>query len=198
MRTCEYDGPPFTEPRSHPWTDAVTSAAFRYYDLRATPSLIRTALEDFVPFGDHAAVTRFYALLEWLNGDDSPFESSDCAFTAPHANGTADRARAFECSGRIIVLFRDLPLNASPPDVAWLTGALHRDLSERDALFELGVIGTTRVPARYLALPPAEQLGEQLMISFWAWGSAEADLMGNLERVIANLSASLRHVSKEV
>ena len=48
MRTCEYDGEPSVEPRSHPWTDTVASSANRYWDLKAAPALIRTALNYFL------------------------------------------------------------------------------------------------------------------------------------------------------
>jgi len=66
MKTCEYAGDPFTEPRSHPWVDAVNGADCRYYDLTASPALIRSALEDFKPWAQYAAIETFYALLERL------------------------------------------------------------------------------------------------------------------------------------
>ena len=58
----------------------------------------------------------------------------------------------------------------------------------------MGIIGTTIVPVRYLALPEAreQQLGSQLMLSFWAWGDSEADTMLNLGRLFKNLARALR------
>ncbi len=197
MRTCEYDGPPLTVARSHPWTDAVASAAHRYYDLRATPSLIRTSLEDFVPWSRYGAILGFYSLLEWLNGDASPFETNDCAFTAPHANDQASVPQALMCSGRVMVLYRELRLNASAGDVAWLKDELHLAVAKLDVELHSGLVGTTIVPVRYLALPSGEQAGQELMVSFWAWGDTEAELMENLERVVAGLFAALRHVAAE-
>ena len=44
MKTCEYNGELLDEARSHPWTDAVTDGACRYYDFKAETSLIRTSL----------------------------------------------------------------------------------------------------------------------------------------------------------
>jgi hypothetical protein len=200
LKTCEYDGDPFpsAHARSHPWTDAVASEAFRYYDLKASPSLIRTSLEDFVPWSRYAAVDGFYALLEWLNGATSPFESNDCAFTAPHANESEGIHQPFACAGRVMLLFRDLPLNVSAPDVAWLKDALHLALGPLDETLELGIVGTTLVPVRYLTLPVGEQLGQELMVSFWAWGGSEADVMANLARVMVGLSTALHQVSTEV
>jgi hypothetical protein len=196
VKTCEYDGAPFTEPRSHPWTDAVSCAGYRYIDLKADPSRIRTSLEDFVPFGHHAAIGDFYALVEWLNGPRSTLESNDCAFTGPQANDIPSVAKALVCSGRIMVLFSELTKNLSRPAIESLKDALHHRLMEIDTAFPWGIIGTTILPVRYVTLPvPEEQkLGHQLMISFWAWGSPEEELMTNLGRVLRNLSRGLHEV----
>ncbi len=197
MRTCEYAGEAFTAPRSHPWTDSAASADFRYYDMRVSPALIRTSLEDFVPWSRYPAVERFYALLEWLNGATSPFESNDCAFTAPHRNDDPSVGRSLECSGRVMLLFRDLARNVAPRDLSALTRAIHVALAPADPSFELGVIGTTEVPVRYVALPAGEQLGAQLMLSFWAWGGTRAESMASLARLMKNLARALRSVAAQ-
>ena len=87
------------------------------------------------------------------------------------------------------MLFRDLVANTSRPRVEALKDELHHALVPLDPQLEWGMIGTTLVPVRYVALPAD---GHQLMISFWAWGDAEVELMGTLRRVIANLSRALR------
>ncbi len=199
MRTCEYDGDALTQVRSHPWTDAAANPDFRYYDMKASPALIRTSLEDFLPWSRYSAVERFYGLLEWLNGATSPLESNDCAFTAPGPNDNPQFQKALECSGRIMVLFRDYARNVSPHDLVALTNALHNALAPADELFEFGVVGTTLVPVRYVTLPvaPDAQLGSQLMVSFWAWGSTHAETMANLGRLLGNLSRALRDVARQ-
>jgi hypothetical protein len=194
MKTCEYAGDPFTEPRSHPWVDAVSGADFRYYDLTATPALIRSALEDFSPWAKYAAVEAFYALLERLNHRQSALESNDCAFSGPHESDGPNPEKAFECSGRVMLLFRALASNTAAR-VEWLKNEFHAELVLLDPDFQWGIIGTTIVPARYLALADGEQLGSQLMISFWAWGDSEADTMRNFGRLVKNLSQALRQVS---
>ncbi len=194
MKTCEYAGDPFTEPRSHPWVDAVNGADFRYYDLTASPALIRSALEDFKPWAQYAAIETFYALLERLNHRGSPLESNDCAFTGPHANEGTQVDKALECSGRVMVLFRALASNTEA-HVEWLKNECHGELAALDPNFRWGVVGTTIVPARYLALAQSEQLGSQLMISFWAWGDTEPDTMLNFARLLTNLAQALRKVS---
>jgi hypothetical protein len=193
VRTCEYDGDPFTAPRSHPWTTAAANADFRYIDLKAEPSRIRTSLEDFTAWAHHSAVEEFYTLLEWLNGPISDLESNDCAFTGPHATDTHDVSKALECSGRIMVLYRDLAQNLSRARVESLKDTLHRRLAVSDTKFRWGVVGTSILPARYvtLELSDEDQLGHQLMISFWAWGDFEVELMKNLGRVVRNLSRAL-------
>ncbi len=196
MKTCGYDGPPFAEPRSHPWTDAVSSTAFRYYDLKADPAAIRTSLEDFVPWNHFPAIGAVYTLLEWLNAEGCSLESNDCAFAGPHPNETPSVAKTLVCSGRIMVLHRALAENLFPERSAGLEEGLHRRLAALDPDFQWGMIGTTIVPVRYVTLPREAQLGDQLMISFWAWGSTETEVMTNLGRVVANLSESLHALER--
>jgi hypothetical protein len=197
MKTCEYAGVPFEQARAHPWTDATGNPDFRYYDLTAAPEHIRSSLEDFQPWGHYAAIEDFYLLLESLNRPSSVFESNDCAFSGPEANDQPSIAKALKCSGRVMVLFRALERNTLPGNIERLKNQLHHELIELDQQFAWGVIGTTLVPARYLALADHadSQLGCQLMISFWAWGDTEADTMANLKRLFENLSRALANLS---
>ena len=199
MKTCEYSGVPFTEPRSHPWVDAASNPDCRYYDLTATPAHIRSSLEDFLPWSGYAAIEDFYLLLEQLNQPTSVFESNDCAFTGPHEPdqpmGAAAFPAALECSGRVMVLFRDLRQNTTKARVESLKDQLHHVLEALDPDFPRAMIGTTLIPVRYLLLPDAEQRGWQLMISFWAWGDTVADNMATLGRLFKNLALALQTLS---
>ena len=195
MKTCEYAGVPFTEPRSHPWVDAAGHPDYRYYDLTATPGHIRSSLEDFRPWSGHAAIDEFYALLEEINQPTSPFESNDCAFTGPHEGDQPMGPAAFQCSGRVMVLFRELRQNTAKSRVERLKDQLHIELAGLDPDFPRAMIGTTLIPVRYLMLPDDEQLGWQLMISFWAWGDTVADTMTTLSRLFRNLALALRTLS---
>lgn len=179
MRTVEYCGDVTALLRSHPWVDSSTA---RYLDLRADPSLVRTALEDFLEHSEYPAIERFYALLEWVNGPTSRLESNDCAFTPPHDDG--DKSI---CEGRVIVIYRELARNLV--EIPELARELHVALAPIDATFELGLVGTTITPVRFRAL---DAIGSQLMISFWAWGDSEVMAMASLSRVIANLMRALR------
>jgi hypothetical protein len=194
VKTCEYAGEPFAEPRSHPWLDAVGNPDCRYYDLTTSPAHIRTSLEDLLPWSHYPAIEVFYQLLERLNQRESALESNDCAFSGPEQSADPGIGKPLQCSGRLMVLFRALRLNTVPERVERLAHRLHCDLAEVDAAFRWGIIGTTLVPVRYLALPEGrgQQLGSQLMISFWAFGDSESDTMRNLGRLLENLSKALR------
>lgn len=196
MKTCEYAGDPFPEPRSHPWQGSASDPSARYHDFTASPQLIRSALEDFVPWARYSAVEAFYMLVERLNHEHSALESNDCAFVGPAANDESSVAKAFACSGRVMLLFRALQRNIDQRPLPWLQKKLHQELGASDDAFSWGLIGTTLVPTRYLSLEATtgapEQLGSQLMISFWAWGDNEADTMLNLGRVFKNLARALR------
>ena len=201
MRTGEYQGEVGGLARSHPWSSAVADDALRYLDLRATPALIRTSLEDFSPWSRYPAVELFYLLLEWLNGASSRLESNDCAFSSPSesASGAAP-GREVECSGRLMILFRDLPLNLVPERWNAFTRALHEALALADPSFELGMIGTTLVPVAFRGVAGRDarpREGLQLMLSFWAWGSTERECMTNLARLMANLTRALLAVVPE-
>jgi hypothetical protein len=193
MKTCEWAGASL-ERRSHPWIDTEGDADCRYYDLTAEPAHIRTSLEDLRGFRQYPAVEAFYTLLERLNHPKSSLESNDCAFEGPGANEHLSVRKSMQCSGRLMVLFRSLVHNTDPARIDALKNQLHLDLTAADPSFRWGMIGTTVVPVRYLALPEIreQQLGSQLMISFWAWGDSEADTMLNLGRVFKNLSQALR------
>lgn len=194
MKTCEYAGEPFTAPRSHPWVGAASDKSSRYYDLLEAPAHVRSSLEDFLPWSRYAAVEVFYLLLERLNHKKSLLESNDCAFTGPHLSESTATQKALECSGRVMVLFRELTRNTAVGQIETLKNELHLALAKLDPNFRSGVVGTTIVPVRFLALPAADdqQLGVQLMISFWAWGNSEEENMQNLSRLLRNLNNALR------
>ena len=152
MKTCEYAGASL-ERRSHPWTDTAGDPDCRYYDLTAEPAHIRASLEDFCGWQRYPAVEAFYGLLERLNHPKSSLESNDCAFTGPGENADPSVRKALQCSGRLMVLFRSLVRNTDPTRIDALKHQLHVDLAAADPAFQWGIIGTTVVPVRYLALP---------------------------------------------
>ncbi|MFT4976092.1 MAG: hypothetical protein ACI8S6_001987 [Myxococcota bacterium] len=197
MHVVEHSDPDAFSARSHPWRGSASDPSHRYCDLKQRPELIRSSLEDFQPWPRHAATETFYRLLERLNGPESILETNDCAFSGPDTNEMAGFDKALQCSGRVMLLFRDLPKNTDTANVYGLTETIARALSQKDEGYQWGVIGATIVPVRFTTLPGTEddQRGAQLMLSFWAWGDDEPETMANLDRTLTNLSAVLRDVS---
>ncbi len=200
MRVYEHSDADSLRPRSHPWIDAESNPAFRYYDFKTQPDLIRSSLEDLQQWTAYPAIETFYRLLEWLNGSASIFESNDSAFNGAAATAGTPSSKPLQCSGRLMILYRDLAVNTSREQMHRLTNATAQALSEADPLFESGAVAATIVTTQFTALPgPLErQHGQQLMLSFWAWGETEAETMCHLDRIFHNLTGALQRVTEEI
>lgn len=200
MKVYEHTDPDSLRSRSHPWTDGQSDASHRYYDFRAQPELIRSSLEDLQEWATYPAIETFYRLLEWLNGPESALESNDCALSGATANTSAEFPKRLHASGRLMILYRDLALNTSPEQIHRLTNGVAHALEAIDPDFEWGAIGATIMAIRLTTLPgpPEQQRGQQLMLSFWAWGEDEHEVMTNLDRTFHNLTVALQQVSDEV
>lgn len=198
MKVYEHSDPDSMSPRSHPWVDSESNPAHRYYNFRSRPELIRSSIEDMQEWSDYPATKTFYRLLEWLNGPESVFESNDCAFSGAALN--AQTSKRLQCSGRLMMLYRDLTLNTSPKQIQWLTTAAAHALNQTDPTFEGGAIGATIMSVKFITLPgpPELQQGQQLMLSFWAWGENEPEVMTNLDRTFTNMAVVLQTLSDEI
>jgi hypothetical protein len=200
MKVYEHSDPDSLKTRSHPWLDAESDSTCRYYDFRTHPELIRTSLEDLQQWNASPAAETFYRLIEWLNGTESCLESNDCALSGATITIEPHPSKPWHCSGRLMILYRDLALNTSPEQIQRLTNATAQALSEADLLFEWGAVAATIVSTRFTALPgpPERQKGQQLMLSFWVWGETEPEMMAHLDRLFHNLTGALREVSDEI
>lgn len=200
MKIYEHSDPGSVRPRSHPWTDSASDPTHQYYDFRTKPDLIRSSIEDLQEWNAYPATDTFYRLLEWLNGPASALESNDCAFSGATANINTEFSKRLQCSGRLMILYRNLALNTSSKQIDWLTNATAHAVNATDPAFEWGAIGATTIAIRLTTLPgpPEQQQGQQLMLSFWAWGEDEPEVMTNLDRTFSNLTMALRQVSDEI
>lgn len=200
MRVYEHSDADSLSPRSHPWLDAESDPTCRYYDFKTRPELIRSSLEDLQQWTSYPAIETFYRLLEWLNGSESIFESNDSAFSGAAAPAGTPSSTPLQCSGRLMILYRNLALNTLPEQLHRLTDATAQALSETDPLFEWGAVGATIMSARFTALPgpPERQRGQQLMLSFWAWGETEAETMRHLDRIFHNLTGAIQRVTEDI
>jgi hypothetical protein len=184
--------------RAHPYEGTSGGPEEAYYDFKEKPELIPQVLEDFKTWEEHEAIQVFYEMLRWLNGEDSALESSDCALARQLGENRSKGPfpRELECSGRLMVFYRNLNLNVSPRHVEWLKGATHFHLNRLDPEFEMGAIGLFLTKASYLHLQG--QLGNQLVILFFAFGDNEQEVMENLRRLFVNLYEALKCVSEEL
>src|SRR3546814_2876982 len=64
-------------PRPHPYARVHHDVRGQYYDFKARPELVGTALEDFVPHRDCAGTDEFFALLRHINRPRSEEHTSE-------------------------------------------------------------------------------------------------------------------------
>ena len=78
----------------------------------------------------------------------------------------------------------------------WLKKATNFHLDKLDPTFELGAIGLCLTKTSYSQI--GGRLGDELVISFFAFGDDEKEVMENLERLFRNLCEALKCVSQEL
>jgi hypothetical protein len=182
-----------------PYADVEHDPDGAYYDFRAQPELIDQVLEDFSPFGDRAAVQRFYNLLRWINGTESPFESTDCLLRPPGQNETPHLGggAALQIIGRLMIVHRDKELNTYPARMMALGTQFAAAVARIDPHWEMGAIGYCFYPTYFTALGPLSDVttGHQLSMSFWGWGSTDDEAFANLGQLFGNLQAALTELA---
>ena len=200
MKIYKHQNDEYRDRRVHPWDIAESNPLHRFYNFKENPNLIRTVLEDFIPWNKWPAVEKFYEIIEWINSKDSVYESNDCAISGPKQNTDNKFPKTLQCSGRLMILYRNLLLNTSVDNMHWLEGATHHYFNKIDTEFEWGVIGTSILNVQYIELPLPEekQYGTQLSIMFWAWGDTDNECMSNLFRVFKNMHDALEGISNEI
>ena len=187
--------------RSHPWTSMVSDDSSVYMDFKKQPRLIRSALEDFIPFKKWPFVEDFYALIEWLNGSSSLLESNDCVFNAAENNPDQQYPYAKKCSARLMILFRDIPENCQTKSIDWLMDNILTSVSAMKPRFKAGAIGLSQSPTCYLALgdqPNTGGMGLQVTLTFLAYGKNDRRCYENMQEVIAVAQSSLQRVNKQI
>jgi hypothetical protein len=179
--------------RSHPWQTAIYDPTCRYYDFKTHPELIPTVLEDFMPWAKYPAIQDFYSYLAWLNGPDSELESNDCAFAGVKPNISPNVTPSpLQATGRLMLFFRSLMRNCEQTNAEWLYQCFLFYLKRVQSDFQLGVVGLSRTATEFVTLNRRQ--GTSLVFNFWSWGENEAEVMGNLQRVVS----ALREASIEV
>ncbi|MDF2435293.1 MAG: hypothetical protein JWP44_4924 [Mucilaginibacter sp.] len=198
--------------RLHPYTGTGANQS-GYIDFKASPEQIASALEDFRPFAHREAVQVFYGLLREINGSDSHFETSDCAFRQPAPHRDAHSQHALCAFARLYILFRTLPLNCSSAHTDWLAGKLLDVLRQIDPTMTAtdGVVALTLTEILHTGLSNGIWLdgqfdcpdddpgfGKHLMLSFFAYGDDEDQAYDNLSRVFRNIGHACGSLSEEI
>ena len=195
-RAEEFDS---NTPRAHPWTGTTENKNLKYINFIEYPEKIRTSLEDWVTHSHEDFAEEFYQLLEWINGDESVFESNDCAYTSPHKNTDHQFKFKKRCQGRLMILFREHRVNCNDKAINWIFNRTMEELLDHDRDFRAAAIGFSFQDSVYMSLSPEDKkggLGWQVNFTFFAYGSSDAIVNRNMLRAIKNLRSALESVNK--
>jgi len=172
-----------------------------YRDFKKQPELIRSALEDLLPFNKWGFVEQFYVLIEWINSPDSLLESNDCVFNALEANPDQQYPYAKKCSARLMILFRDIPENCQTRSIDWLMENILLQISAAKPGFKAGALCLAQSPTCYLALGSGDDMGgmgHQVTLTFFAYGNNERRCYENMQEVLSIAQSSLQRVNKSI
>lgn len=187
--------------RSHPWTDMHSDKNSIYRDFKKNPALIRTSLEDFTPLKKWVFVESFYALIEWINSPLCLLESNDCTFNVVEENHDQQYDYAKKCSARLMILFRDIPENCQQRSIDWLMQNILQSVASTKPNFRAGAICLSQNETCYLALgdsPDTGGMGQQLVLTFFAYGKNERRCYDNMNQVISIAHSCLKRVNKQI
>ncbi len=187
--------------RSHPWTHMVENKQFIYIDFKKRPDLIRTSLEDLIPFKKWAFTETFYSLIEWVNSSKSLLESNDCTFTDVEDNPDQQYPFAKKCSGRLMILFRNLPENCQQQSIQWLVNNLLIQVSSIKPGFKTGAICASTSPTCFLSLGDGLDsggMGYQVTLTFLAYGKNARRCYENMQQVLETAQSSLQRINKSI
>jgi len=187
--------------RSHPWTTMQTDDKSIYMDFKQHPNLIRTSIEDLIPYKKQDFVEQFYTLIEWINSRNSLLESNDCTFNSVEDNPDPQYPFAKKCSARLMILFRHLPENCQEKSINWLLEQLQNLIATSKPKFKAGAIGLSLSPTCYLALgdkPDTGGMGYQVTLNFFAYGKNERRCYESMKEILVVTEHCLSRVNKRI
>ncbi|TEW55678.1 hypothetical protein E2R68_04670 [Psychromonas sp. RZ22] len=190
-----------SELRSHPWTSMESDQSNLYIDFKKNPKLIRKSLEDLIPFKKWEFTESFYSLIEWINTTGSLLESNDCAFNAVEENNDKQYPYAKKCSGRLMILFRDIPENCQQRSINWLMENILHTVVSTKPNFRAGAICLSQNPTCYLELgdqPDTGGMGQQVTLTFFAYGKNERRCYESMNEVIKHAHFCLKKVNGKI
>lgn len=177
----------------------VNNDANVYIDFKKQPKLIRTTLEDLIPFKKWDFIEQFYRLIEWVNSSSSLLESNDCVFNPAEDNPDQQYPYAKKCSARLMILFRDIPENCQEKSTVWLIQNILLHASTTKPGFKAGAMCLSQSPTCYLALGNGTDtggMGYQVTLTFMAYGKNEQRCYESMQEVLSIAQSSLMRVNK--
>ena len=163
------DSAPEDHSRTHPWgkTEYQDDRAGEYLDFKSRPELIRTHLEDFVPFTAEISIQQFFEMIEWVNRPDGLFETNDCAFRGPEEHKDVLFKKALRASGRIQFFIRNLENNVNTDTVKWFWRMFHIYLSLQHRDEEWVIMEASLQKTDFIEI---DKIGTRVSVRFSAYG----------------------------
>jgi hypothetical protein len=140
------------EARTHPWQGSIHDPGAKFVDFLKQPELVRSSLEDFLPYAAQPAIDRFFGLVEWMNGPDAPWETTEC-YLWPAASSHGNRLFAqypIICSARLVFFNRNHQWQCRHGDFAFEN--LLARLQHREPVHPNACVGVFTVPTLFLSL----------------------------------------------
>jgi hypothetical protein len=140
------------ETRPHPWQRSLHDPNAKFADFLKRPDLVRTSLEDFVPYAAQPAIDRFFQLVEWMNGPDTLWETTESYLWPPLSPHTNQFFALYPviCSARLVFFNRNHLWQCRNAEWAF-TDFLAR-LSKRQSPPPNACVGVFMLPTLFLSL----------------------------------------------
>ncbi|PZR74082.1 MAG: hypothetical protein DLM73_08970 [Chthoniobacterales bacterium] len=165
--------------RMHPWGGSLHDPNAKFVDFLKRPDLVRSSLEDFIPYAAVPAIDRFFSLIEWMNGADTVWETTESYLwppAAPQSNRSFAQYRIV-CSARLVFFHRDHLWQLRHGD--WAFTSLLRRLERREPVVPNACVGVFIAPTLFVSLsedggrtaPEAKVLG----VRCYGFGNSEKE-----------------------
>lgn len=143
------------------------------------------------------AVEAFYQFLEWMNGPESCFRSTDCDFTEVLHNECELIGSTRQIDGRVQFYFRDICSNWDVDSVDWVLDSIIYDLQRGNPSNVENIARVGLVPTKYRWPGEEEFDGDRIQISFQAYGSTEPEALASLYSIIMDVFTATRKASSD-
>jgi len=139
------------EPRLHPWGVSAHDPDAKFVDFLKCPDLIRTSLEDFIPYAHQPAIERFFELIEWMRGSETIWETTESKFwpISTHTNRFFAQY-PLTCSGRLVFFCRNHSWQCR--HATWLFENFLQRLVRRQPTSPNACVGAFMFPIQFLLL----------------------------------------------